>query len=147
MMSDVRDGLQSGHSKNTISSPCQYLGTVGSLLQICSQVLQDDARPHKANLWSRRTARRPVITALHCCAHLCWCQQHAHWNLNMLGTLCSAMSPEQDLSSLEAISLQRDIEMRFCSQQQSHISTVWDLQDDNGDYLQNWEWRGCNWLT
>ena len=60
-----------------------------------------------------------------------------------------SLTGKQGLSSLEAISMQRDIEMRFCNQWQSHISTVWDrtlLQEDNArpsragfmrDHLQN----------
>ena len=42
---------------------------------------------------------------------------------------CGAASPsleKRGLSSLEKISMQRDIEMRFCNQWQSNISTVWD---------------------
>ena len=39
---DVKDRPRSGRPKNTVSSPCQHLGAVGCLLQICSQGLQDD---------------------------------------------------------------------------------------------------------
>uniref|UniRef100_A0A3Q3F080 Transposase Tc1-like domain-containing protein n=1 Tax=Labrus bergylta TaxID=56723 RepID=A0A3Q3F080_9LABR len=30
-----------------------------------------------------RAARRPAMTALHCQAHLRWCRQLLHWNLNL----------------------------------------------------------------
>ena len=38
----VKDRPRSGRPKKAISSPCQHLGAVGCLLQICSQSLQDD---------------------------------------------------------------------------------------------------------
>ena len=44
---DVKDRREVGvprrrKPKKTVSSPCQHLGAVGCLLQICSQGLQDD---------------------------------------------------------------------------------------------------------
>ena len=44
----------------------------------------------------------------------------------MVGDGISLSGKGRGLSSLEAISIQRDIKMRFCNQWQSHISTVWD---------------------
>ncbi|GLD61286.1 cytosolic phospholipase A2 gamma-like isoform X1 [Lates japonicus] len=78
------------------------------------------------------------------------------------GSVMVAASPsleKQGLSSLEAISMQRDIEMRFCNQWQSHISTVWDrtlsskmttLAPTEWGLSETtsriWEWRGWNGL-
>ncbi|KAL7876007.1 hypothetical protein AOLI_G00109700 [Acnodon oligacanthus] len=77
------------HPKNIVSSPCQYLGTVGCL-QICrtlwSTSLCPDNLEHGANLQSHQAARRSAMTALHHQACLRWCQQHVHWNLNMCVT-------------------------------------------------------------
>lgn len=35
------------------------------------------------SLWSHRAHRQPAVAALHHQAHLCWCRQHVHQNLNM----------------------------------------------------------------
>lgn len=55
---------------------------IGSIFELSTQTIQN--RVHTASLWSHMAARRPAMTALHHHAHLHWCQQHVHWNLNML---------------------------------------------------------------
>uniref|UniRef100_A0A8C4GFR7 Transposase Tc1-like domain-containing protein n=1 Tax=Dicentrarchus labrax TaxID=13489 RepID=A0A8C4GFR7_DICLA len=106
-------------------------------------------RLHTANLQSHRAARSPAMTALHHQARF----DESRFCLRQLdhGSKC--------LSSLEAISMQRDIEMRFCNQWQSHSSTVWDRTlsskmttlTPTGRGLSEttsrmWEWRGWNGL-
>ena len=216
-MGDVRDRPRSGNPKKmTPQEDCSLtlsaLRHVGSLLQICSQGLEDDwptafcpdnREQTAAILWSHRAART-TMTSLHCQAHLHWCRQHVHWNLNMWRNvmfsdeswffLCQL---DHRVNSVEKMQRklcwllhrlpssgggsvmvwgdvfphwknkachhfrhsQCNLEMRFYSQWQSHISTVWDWtlstvgirlapteQGFSETTSRIWEWRGWNGL-
>ncbi|KAL6483664.1 hypothetical protein MHYP_G00085360 [Metynnis hypsauchen] len=82
------------HLKKIASSPCQYLGTVGCLLQICSQGLQDDMADGFLPRQSGTDCTQPISGLIGLPgglprlpftirSHLRWCRQDVHCNLNM----------------------------------------------------------------
>uniref|UniRef100_A0A8C4ZZL8 Transposase Tc1-like domain-containing protein n=1 Tax=Gadus morhua TaxID=8049 RepID=A0A8C4ZZL8_GADMO len=89
----VKDRLRSGRPMKTTPQEDRFI-TLSALRsrRLSSADLQSRFagryetirnRIHTANLRSHRAARNPAMTALHRQAHLRWCRQHMHWNLNM----------------------------------------------------------------